>query len=88
MFHFFSKESVNHPKIEGKIVIQMVGSFGNSKDNTDHFLFYFFAASPVNRATELRCQCIKLESKQISTKIMANLEVIPSGPHCQNVEVM
>ncbi|XP_075045649.1 interleukin-8-like [Mixophyes fleayi] len=39
-------------------------------------------------ATELRCQCIKLESKQISIKIMEHVDLIPSGPYCKNVEVI
>ncbi|PIO39421.1 Interleukin-8 [Aquarana catesbeiana] len=55
------------------------------------FLLFTTAAeamSLLRSATELRCQCVKLETKQISTKIMANIEVIPSGPHCKNVEVI
>ncbi|XP_063776159.1 interleukin-8-like [Pseudophryne corroboree] len=39
-------------------------------------------------ASELRCQCIKLETKQISSKQMERVELIPSGPHCKNVELI
>ncbi|KAM5191773.1 interleukin-8-like [Mantella aurantiaca] len=39
-------------------------------------------------AQELRCQCIKKESKQISAKHFLTLEVIPKGPHCRHVEVI
>ncbi|KAM5191534.1 interleukin-8-like [Mantella aurantiaca] len=46
------------------------------------------AMSLLRSTRELRCQCVTLESKQISTKLMANIQVIPSGPHCKNVEVI
>ncbi|XP_072261437.1 interleukin-8-like [Pyxicephalus adspersus] len=39
-------------------------------------------------AQELRCQCVKTESKPISARHFLNLEVIPKGPHCKNVEVI
>ncbi|XP_068127225.1 interleukin-8-like isoform X2 [Hyperolius riggenbachi] len=38
--------------------------------------------------TDLRCQCIKLETKQISKSVMDSVELIPSGPHCKNLEVI
>ncbi|XP_043917082.1 interleukin-8-like [Protopterus annectens] len=37
---------------------------------------------------ELRCQCINKESRFIHPKNMKNVELIPSGPHCQDVEVI
>nr|XP_033796000.1 interleukin-8-like [Geotrypetes seraphini] len=37
---------------------------------------------------ELRCQCIKTESRFIPPRLMQNVELIPSGPHCSNVEVI
>ncbi|MEE6460461.1 hypothetical protein FKM82_000971 [Ascaphus truei] len=40
------------------------------------------------RATELRCRCIKTETKIIHPKHMQNVELIPKGPHCKNVEVI
>ncbi|XP_072261438.1 interleukin-8-like [Pyxicephalus adspersus] len=46
------------------------------------------AMSLAKSATELRCQCVKVESKQIPIRAMANVEMIPSGPHCKNVEVI
>ncbi|KAJ1206000.1 hypothetical protein NDU88_001416 [Pleurodeles waltl] len=39
-------------------------------------------------ATELRCQCLKTESGFINPKQIQKVEIIPSGPHCQNVEVI
>ncbi|XP_068797042.1 interleukin-8 [Struthio camelus] len=37
---------------------------------------------------ELRCQCISTHSKFIHPKFIQNVNLIPSGPHCQNVEVI
>ncbi|XP_043917885.1 interleukin-8-like [Protopterus annectens] len=37
---------------------------------------------------ELRCQCINKESRFIHPKNMKNVELIPSGPHCKDVEVI
>ncbi|NWS72877.1 IL8 protein, partial [Crotophaga sulcirostris] len=39
-------------------------------------------------AVELRCQCISTHSKFIHPKFIHNVNLIPSGPHCQNVEVI
>ncbi|XP_067826369.1 interleukin-8-like [Heptranchias perlo] len=36
----------------------------------------------------LRCQCIKTSSEFIHPKFMENIEIIPSGPHCGNVEII
>ncbi|XP_029454764.1 permeability factor 2-like [Rhinatrema bivittatum] len=38
--------------------------------------------------TELRCQCIKTVSEFIPIKQIANVELIPEGPHCPTVEVI
>ncbi|XP_066576454.1 interleukin-8 [Amia ocellicauda] len=38
--------------------------------------------------TELRCQCIKTESRFIPPKMIGNVELFPSGPHCKDVEVI
>ncbi|XP_030048357.1 permeability factor 2 [Microcaecilia unicolor] len=38
--------------------------------------------------TELRCQCIKTISEFIPVKQIANVELIPEGPHCPTVEVI
>ncbi|OCU00045.1 hypothetical protein XELAEV_18005827mg [Xenopus laevis] len=43
---------------------------------------------PVSRTGELRCLCIKTESKPIHPKHIKNIEMIPKGPHCKNVEVI
>ncbi|XP_063776158.1 interleukin-8-like [Pseudophryne corroboree] len=54
-------------------------------------LLYITASEAMTLArtvSELRCQCIKLDSRQISTKLMNSVELIPSGPHCKNVEVI
>ncbi|OCU00046.1 alveolar macrophage chemotactic factor [Xenopus laevis] len=42
----------------------------------------------LTRIQELRCLCIKTESKPIHPKHIKNIEVIPNGPHCKNVEVI
>ncbi|NXM63379.1 IL8 protein, partial [Illadopsis cleaveri] len=39
-------------------------------------------------AIELRCQCINTHSKFIPRKFIRNVNLIPSGPHCKNVEVI
>ncbi|XP_078533587.1 interleukin-8-like [Lissotriton helveticus] len=38
--------------------------------------------------TELRCQCIKTESRIIHLKHIQTVELIQSGAHCQNLEVI
>ncbi|MEE6460458.1 hypothetical protein FKM82_000970 [Ascaphus truei] len=40
------------------------------------------------RTAELRCQCIKVQSAFIHPRLIQNVELIPSGPHCTNVEVI
>ncbi|XP_043917080.1 interleukin-8-like [Protopterus annectens] len=37
---------------------------------------------------ELRCQCINKESRFIHPKNMKSVELIPSGPHCKELEVI
>uniref|UniRef100_A0A672V184 Chemokine interleukin-8-like domain-containing protein n=1 Tax=Strigops habroptila TaxID=2489341 RepID=A0A672V184_STRHB len=39
-------------------------------------------------AMELRCQCVGTHSKFIHPKFIHNVNLIPSGPHCKNVEVI
>ncbi|KFO90395.1 Interleukin-8 [Buceros rhinoceros silvestris] len=39
-------------------------------------------------AIELRCQCIGTHSKFIPPRLIRNVNLIPSGPHCKNVEVI
>ncbi|NXC35335.1 IL8 protein, partial [Campylorhamphus procurvoides] len=39
-------------------------------------------------AIELRCQCIGTHSKFIHPKFIQNVNLSPSGPHCENVEVI
>ncbi|NWY72350.1 IL8 protein, partial [Erithacus rubecula] len=39
-------------------------------------------------AIELRCQCINTHSKIINPKLILNVNLTPSGPHCKNVEVI
>ncbi|XP_063281377.1 interleukin-8-like [Pelobates fuscus] len=43
---------------------------------------------PMARMSELRCVCISTETKFISRKHYQNVEIIPKGPHCKNVEVI
>ncbi|XP_056424586.1 interleukin-8-like [Hyla sarda] len=39
-------------------------------------------------ASVLRCQCINLAKPEKPIKGMKSLEIIPSGPHCKNTEVI
>ncbi|KAM6268366.1 interleukin-8-like [Spheniscus humboldti] len=39
-------------------------------------------------AIELRCQCVGTHSKFIHPKFIHNVNLVPSGPHCKNVEVI
>ncbi|XP_069832857.1 interleukin-8-like [Dendropsophus ebraccatus] len=38
--------------------------------------------------SELRCQCINVARPEKPIKGMKSLELIPSGPHCKNTEVI
>ncbi|XP_067885137.1 interleukin-8-like [Heterodontus francisci] len=38
--------------------------------------------------TGLRCKCIKTTSDFIAPKYMKNVEIIPHGPHCHQVEII
>ncbi|XP_048394108.1 interleukin-8-like [Stegostoma tigrinum] len=46
------------------------------------------AASIGRTGLSLRCQCIKTTSKFIHPMHMINIEIIPSGPHCENTEII
>ncbi|XP_078396339.1 interleukin-8-like [Cetorhinus maximus] len=46
------------------------------------------AASLRHAGESLRCQCINTISRFIHPKHMENVEIIPSGPHCSNVEII
>ncbi|XP_075705910.1 interleukin-8-like [Rhinoderma darwinii] len=55
------------------------------------FLLYTTVTEGISLArsvSELRCQCINLEKLEKPIKDMKNLELIPSGPHCKNTEVI
>ncbi|XP_007523614.2 interleukin-8 [Erinaceus europaeus] len=39
-------------------------------------------------STELRCQCIKTHSVPFHPKLIKELRVIESGPHCENSEII
>ncbi|KAM7155975.1 interleukin-8-like isoform 1-T1 [Molossus nigricans] len=38
--------------------------------------------------TELRCQCIKTHPTRFPPKLIKELRVIESGPHCENSEII
>lgn len=38
--------------------------------------------------SELRCQCIKTHSTPFHPKLIKELRMIDSGPHCKNTEIM
>ncbi|XP_044875083.1 interleukin-8-like [Mauremys mutica] len=37
---------------------------------------------------ELKCQCIDLHSKFIPPRSIQDMKLTPSGPHCQNTEII
>ncbi|XP_010204717.2 growth-regulated alpha protein [Colius striatus] len=39
-------------------------------------------------AAELRCHCIQTVKGLMSLKHLANVEIIPKGPHCNIVEII
>ncbi|XP_046512881.1 interleukin-8 [Equus quagga] len=46
-------------------------------------------AAVVSRITaELRCQCINTHSKPFNPKLIKEMRVIESGPHCENSEII
>ncbi|XP_049645883.1 interleukin-8 [Suncus etruscus] len=46
------------------------------------------AAVVTKYSTELRCKCIETHSKFFSPKLIKELKVIESGPHCPNPEII
>ncbi|KAM3940398.1 interleukin-8-like [Leptodactylus fuscus] len=55
------------------------------------FLLYIAVTegmSLARSASELRCKCINIVKPQKPIKDMMSLELIPSGPHCKNTEVI
>ncbi|XP_007883457.1 interleukin-8-like [Callorhinchus milii] len=46
------------------------------------------AASIGSAGGSLRCQCVKTMSEFINPKFMKNIEIVPSGPHCSNAEII
>nr|XP_048702852.1 interleukin-8-like [Caretta caretta] len=56
-------------------------------------LFLIYAAvsegmSLARMGNELRCQCVSTHSKFIPPRYLRDVKLTPSGPHCQNVEVI
>ncbi|XP_075193447.1 interleukin-8-like [Anomaloglossus baeobatrachus] len=55
------------------------------------FLLYTTVTEGMSLArsvSELRCQCINVARPEKPIKDMKSLELIPSGPHCKNTEVI
>uniref|UniRef100_A0A8C8VIP8 C-X-C motif chemokine n=1 Tax=Pelusios castaneus TaxID=367368 RepID=A0A8C8VIP8_9SAUR len=49
----------------------------------------FLSLSPgAPMAGELRCQCVETTSEVIHPKLIAQVELIPEGPHCDVAEVI
>lgn len=42
----------------------------------------------LQRAGELRCQCVKKERTPIPLRQILNFEMIPKGPHCKHLEII
>ncbi|XP_067880014.1 interleukin-8-like [Heterodontus francisci] len=56
-------------------------------------LFVLYMASPQvasfrSLGVNLRCQCIKRTTHFIHPKFMEHIEIVPSGAHCGNVEII
>ncbi|XP_078065245.1 interleukin-8-like [Mustelus asterias] len=51
-------------------------------------VLYTQGASIGETRMNLRCQCIKTHSKFIHHKFINNVEIIPKGPHCANIEII
>ncbi|XP_039613991.1 interleukin-8-like [Polypterus senegalus] len=49
---------------------------------------FFLALTVLSEGIELRCQCIKKESRFIHPRRLLNVELFPSGPHCKDAEVI
>ncbi|XP_063281378.1 interleukin-8-like [Pelobates fuscus] len=46
------------------------------------------AMTLMKAASELRCQCVATQSTFIHPRLYQSVELIPSGPHCKNVELI
>uniref|UniRef100_A0A452IFA8 Chemokine interleukin-8-like domain-containing protein n=1 Tax=Gopherus agassizii TaxID=38772 RepID=A0A452IFA8_9SAUR len=51
-------------------------------------LFLIYAVVLARMGNELRCQCIDLHSKFIPPRSIRDVKLTPSGPHCQNTEII
>ncbi|XP_028660618.1 interleukin-8-like isoform X1 [Erpetoichthys calabaricus] len=49
---------------------------------------FLLALTVLSEGFELRCQCIKKESRFFHPKRLLNVELFPSGPHCKDAEVI
>ncbi|XP_078532168.1 interleukin-8-like isoform X2 [Lissotriton helveticus] len=67
--------------MEGKCVLAAVAICLLSASVTE-------GMSLARMGTELRCQCIKTESNFIHPKHIQNVELIQSGAHCKNLEII
>uniref|UniRef100_A0AAY4BMG8 Chemokine interleukin-8-like domain-containing protein n=1 Tax=Denticeps clupeoides TaxID=299321 RepID=A0AAY4BMG8_9TELE len=43
---------------------------------------------PLGRGYNRRCLCFDLESRVIPPDKLRSVEILPSGPHCRNAEVV
>ncbi|XP_067117316.1 C-X-C motif chemokine 19 [Osmerus mordax] len=43
---------------------------------------------PIGRDYNQHCHCVKLETRVIPPDSLRSVEIRPSGPHCQNIEVI
>uniref|UniRef100_A0A8C8RXB4 C-X-C motif chemokine n=1 Tax=Pelusios castaneus TaxID=367368 RepID=A0A8C8RXB4_9SAUR len=58
-------------------------------DSLGALLAEFLSLSPgAPMAGELRCQCVETTSEVIHPKLIAQVELIPEGPHCDVAEVI
>ncbi|OCU00047.1 hypothetical protein XELAEV_18005829mg [Xenopus laevis] len=42
----------------------------------------------IKKSSALRCQCLTTHSAFIPPRLYKSVELIPSGPHCKNLEVI
>uniref|UniRef100_A0A8C3J663 C-X-C motif chemokine n=1 Tax=Calidris pygmaea TaxID=425635 RepID=A0A8C3J663_9CHAR len=55
---------------------------------TKHYKLPFPFLAVMMLAAELRCHCIQTATGIMLSKHLANVEIIPKGPHCNTVEII
>ncbi|XP_067898656.1 interleukin-8-like [Heterodontus francisci] len=67
--------------MNGKVTVTIVALFVLYASSTQ-------GTSVIRTIEHPRCQCINKSSNFISPKLMRDIDIFPSSPHCPNVEVI